>query len=41
MSSRVFFGDNMHDEKGHGVLWRKRYRKTIAFNVTGEKTYRG
>ena len=31
----------MHEERGHGVLLGKRYRKIIAFNETGEKTYRG
>ena len=41
MSKRVFFGDIMHEEKGHGVLLGKRYRKIIAFIETGEKTYRG
>ena len=30
----------MHEEKGHGVLLGKRYRKIIA-SETGEKTYRG
>ena len=38
---KVFFGDIMHEERGHGVLLGKRHRKIIAFNVTGEKTYRG
>ena len=41
MSLRGFVGDIMHKEKGHGVLLEKRYRKIIAFNETGEKTYRG
>ena len=41
MSERDFFGDIMHEENGHGVRLGLIYSKFIAFNETGDKTYRG
>ena len=41
MSERDFFGDIMHEEKGHEVLLGLRYRKFKAFIETVDEMYRG